>query len=250
MIKSLVRILIAAYLLAAVLIFVYQRDFIYYPSLKYDHLLTIEQFLNDNEQIEVVVLNEDKEKAILYFGGNGESVVHNSPDFAKAFPQHTIYLVNYRGYAGSSGEASEKALYADAVYIFDRIKNRHESISVVGRSLGSGIATFLASTRAINKLVLVTPFDSIEQIAQDTFPFYPISILLKDKYDSADRIKDVESSTLVILAEHDKVIPLKYSARLIAAFPPHQITVKTILAVGHNDLSNTEEYYFLLKKFI
>lgn len=238
------------YLLMAVLLFVFQRDFIYYPSLKYEHLLTIEPFLNENERIEVVVLNEGKENAILYFGGNGESVVHNSHGFANAFAEHTVYLVNYRGYAGSSGVATEKALYSDAHYIYDVIKDRHSTVSVLGRSLGSAIATYLAATRVIEKLVLITPFDSIQRLAQEAFPFYPIEILLKDKYDSVSRIKNIESQTLIIVAEQDKIIPLKNSVRLIEAFPIQQITVITILGKGHNDLSTTKEYYSLLQNFM
>lgn len=249
-IKSLARILISVYLLMTLLIYTFQRDYIYYPSLKYQHGLTIEQFSNEGEQIEVVVLNEGKENAILYFGGNGESVVHNSAGFAEVFADYTVYLVNYRGYAGSSGTPSEKALYSDGHVIFDTLEKRHDTVSLIGRSLGSGVASFIASTRIVKKLVLITPFDSIEQIAKDAFPFYPISYLLQDKYDSVSRIKDIESQTLVILAEHDEIIPLKNSVRLIDAFPMQQVTVKTVLAAGHNDLSSKGDYFVFLQSFM
>ena len=241
---------ISVYLLIAVLLFVFQRAFLYFPTAKLAHTFTIVQFLNEEERVEVLVLNERQENAILYFGGNAESVVHSSPDFATAFPAHTVYLVNYRGYAGSSGKPTEKAFYADAQHIYDIIEKRHANVSVIGRSLGSGVATFLAATREIHRMALITPYDSIQRIAQDRFPIYPISILLKDKYNSVDRINAIESKTLVILAEHDNVIPLKYSVRLIEAFPQQQITVKTILGAGHNDLSDTDEYYLLLRNFM
>ncbi|MEH6823526.1 MAG: alpha/beta hydrolase [Motiliproteus sp.] len=248
--KFLAGLTISAYFLIAILLFVFQRDLIYFPSATYAHTLTIEPFLNEGERVEVVVLNESNENAILYFGGNAESVVHSSVSLANAFPAHTLYLVNYRGYGGSSGNPTEQALYSDAQYIYDIVEKRHADVSVIGRSLGSGIATFLASTRAIRQMVLVTPYDSIQRIAQDRFPIYPMTILLKDKYDSVDRIKEIESRTLVILAEHDKVIPLKYSVRLIEAFPEQQITVKTILGAGHNNLSDGDEYYVLLQNFM
>ena len=243
-------LVISVYLLIAVLLFVFQRAFLYFPTAKLAHTFTIEQFLNEEERVEVLVLNERQENAILYFGGNAESVVHSSPDLAAAFPAHTVYLVNYRGYAGSSGKPTEKAFYADAQHIYDIIEKRHANVSVIGRSLGSGVATFLAATREIHRMALITPYDSIQRIAQDRFPIYPISILLKDKYNSVDRINAIESKTLVILAEHDNVIPLKYSVRLIEAFPQQQITVKTILGAGHNDLSDTDEYYLLLRNFM
>ena len=99
-------------------------------------------------------------------------------------------------------------------------------------------------------MALITPYDSIQRIAQDRFPIFPTSILLKDKYNSVERINEIESPTLVILAENDEVIPLRYSVRLIEAFPEQQIIVKTILGAGHNNLSNTDEYYSLLRNFM
>lgn len=248
--KILAGLVISAYLAIALLLFVFQRDLIYLPTAKYTHDFETEQFSIDGERIDVVVINKGNQSAILYFGGNGESVVHSAPSLSKTFPDHTLYLVNYRGYGGSSGNPSEKAIYADAQHIYDLIEKRHSNVSVIGRSLGSGVATFLASTRAINKMVLITPYDSIQRMAQDQFPYLPISILLKDKYNSVDRVKGIKSRTLVILAERDNVIPPKYSKRLVEAFRKQQVTVKTILGAGHNNLSNTDEYHRFLRDFM
>ncbi|MEH6652178.1 MAG: alpha/beta hydrolase [Motiliproteus sp.] len=250
LIKTLAAVALSAYLLMGLVLFVFQRDFLYFPTAKQPHRLLIEPFSNQGERIEVVVLNPGNDDAILYFGGNAESVILGAPRLAKALTEHTLYLVNYRGYGGSSGSPTEQALYSDAQSIYDAIKNRHAEVSVVGRSLGSGIATLLASTRAVSKLVLITPFDSIQRIAQDRFPLYPMALLLKDRYNSVDRIQTIESKTLIILAEHDEVIPLKYSARLIDAFQEQQISVKIIAGTGHNSLSNGDEYYALLQHFI
>lgn len=250
LVKSLVTVALSAYLLMGILLFVFQRDFLYFPTAKSSHRLTIESFLNQGQRIEVVVLNAGNDSAILYFGGNAEAVNDNAPSLAKALPKHTLYLVNYRGYGGSSGSPTEQALYSDAQFIYDAVENRHATVSVIGRSLGSGVATLLASTRAVSKLVLITPYDSIQRIAQDRFPLYPITLLLKDRYNSVDRIQAIESKTLVILAEHDEVIPVKSSARLIDAFPEQQVSVKIIAGAGHNSLSNGDEYYALLQRFI
>ena len=241
--------LVSVYILVALLLFVFQRGLLYFPTGKYAHHLPVEQYLNEGERIDVVVLNPNQQDAILYFGGNGESIVHSAVAFTDVFEQ-TVYFVNYRGYGGSTGQPTEQALYSDAQYIYDVIKKRHSKISVIGRSLGSGVATFLAASRPIDKMALITPYNSIQQIAQDRFPVYPMSILLKDKYVSVDRVKNIESRTLVLLAERDRVIPKEYSMRLIAAFPEHQIIVKTMPNTGHNSLSDTDEYYLLLQKFM
>ncbi len=249
-VKGFILIGSVSYLLSAVLLFAFQRELLYYPSESYQHDYAIESFSNEGEKIDVVILNQNKQKAILYFGGNGESVVHNSPKFQVLFPGHTVYLVNYRGYGGSTGEPTETGLYSDALHIFDKVQARHSHLTLIGRSLGTGIVTFLASSRDLDKLVLITPYDSIENVAQNKYPIYPISILLKDKFDSVSRAGKIVAETLVILAEHDQIIPKIHSDKLIAALSKKQLTVKTVLGKDHVDLSHSDEYNHFLSRFI
>ena len=171
-------------------------------------------------------------------------------DFLTAFPLHTVYLFNYRGYGGSSGQPTEEGIYSDALSLFDKVQEKQAIISVMGRSLGSGAATYLASKRPVEKMVLVSPYDSIKSVAQNKFPIYPMFLLLKDKYDSIGRVKEIQAKTIVLMAENDEVIPKKHSLRLISEFPTEQITVKTISDTGHNDISNKMEYYDHLKSFL
>jgi len=222
---------------------------LYFPTEKVNHNYDRESFNNENEYIDVVVLNKGKKKAILYFGGNGESVICNANDFLTALPSYTVYLLNYRGYGGSTGKPEEQAIYSDALCLFDRVQKYHLNISVIGRSLGSGVATFLATKRTIEKLALVTPYDSMESVAQNRLLIYPMVLLLKDKYDSLSRVKYIKVKTLAIIAENDKVIPRKHSVRLVKEFPSTQISVKIINGVGHNDLSDKKEYYNYLRNF-
>ena len=238
------------YILFALLLFFFQRNFLYFPSSEYKHPYQTQIFHHDNESINVIVLNQGREKSILYFGGNAEAVVNNAADYIKNFPEHTIYLVNYRGYGGSSGSPDEQALYSDALAIYDQIKSKYQNVSVIGRSLGTGIATYIASKRNIEKMILITPFDSIENIAGSQYPMFPISFLLKDKFDSAGRVNEISAATLIVLAEHDKVIPLKNSMRLIDTFPASQISVITIRSSGHNSISEREKFHITLTEFM
>lgn len=237
------------YLLVGLLLFVFQRNFIYLPTPRIDHPYEQISFKNEEESIEVIVLNKNKDKAIMYFGGNGESVVYNGDDFRKNFPNHTVYMVNYRGYGGSSGSPGERAIYADAVHIFEKINETHSGISIIGRSMGSGIATYLAATQNVDKLVLVTPFDSMQSIAQGKILIYPMALLLKDKYDSLGRVEAIKAEILLIIAGKDEIIPRKNSMRLANAFPQSRITVKTVGKSGHNNLASFAEYHTLLAQF-
>ncbi len=241
---------LSIYLLLGLLLFVFQRQFIYFPTPAIEHSFSREQFINAGERLEVLSLNTGRKKALLYFGGNAESVLVSAPELATVLADYSIYAVNYRGYGNSSGSPSETALYSDAQFIFDRLAVRHSRVTVMGRSLGSGVASFLAAHRKIDRLVLVTPFDSIRHLAQDRFPLYPMSLLLRDDYDSVGRAGSITAPTLVVLAKNDRVIPLRYSTLLIEALPPEQLQVKTLAGVGHNDLSVIDDYYRHLREFL
>ena len=242
--------LILSYVLLCALVFIYQRNFLYFPTPKYNHPYPTLNFHNENETIKVIVLNKGKENAILYFGGNGEAVLNNAQEFIHDFPYHTVYLVNYRGYGGSSGNPTEDAIYADALHIYDELKLRHKRISIIGRSLGTGVATYVGAERNVHKISLITPFDSIENVAKTHYPIFPVALLLKDKHDSIPRVNRIKAPILIMLAEFDKVIPFEHSKRLIDAFPPAQISARTIANTGHNDISGPEEYHALLSEFM
>jgi hypothetical protein len=226
-----------------------QRKLIYYPTGKIPHSFPQLKLVNQNEAIEVIVLNEGKNEALLYFGGNAEAVIYNAEDFLTAFPLHTVYLLNYRGYGESTGHPTEKGIFSDAILLFDKVQEKHQKISVIGRSLGSGVAVYLASKRPLHKMALITPYDSIKSLGQSKFFIFPVFLLLKDKYDSLRRVKHIQAQTIALVAENDEVIPKKHSIRLINEFPPEQITAITINNSGHNDISYKEEYYQHLKDF-
>jgi len=234
----------------AALLYINQRDFIYFPSKAVDHIGDDITYQINDENIKVNVINKDQEQAIIYFGGNAEAVAYNINTFSEIFPSHTLYLFNYRGYGGSSGTPTEKNNYSDALAIFDILKKKHKDITIIGRSLGSGVATFIASKREIKKLVLITPFDSIQNIAQKTFPIYPMSLLLKDKYNSAKIAHLIKTNVLLLIAENDTIIPRKNSNNLASKFTKEQLTIRVISDTGHNTISTKMAYYQALSDFI
>ena len=237
------------YVLIGAVLFFYQRKLIYFPTAKIPHDYEQQQLIHDNITLEVIVLNQGQKEAIIYFGGNAESVVFSAENFLDTFPRQTVYLLNYRGYGGSSGQPTEDGIYADALFLFDKVLEKQATISVIGRSLGSGVATYLASKRPVKKMALISPFDSITRVAQNNFMIFPMFLMLLDKYDSISRVKDIKAETFVLIAEHDEVIPRIHSQRLIDEFPAEQITVKIIADSRHNDISEKVEYYQLLKDF-
>ena len=242
--------ILGVYLVIGLFLFVNQRDFLYHPTKKvstnYKHLF----LLNDNEKINVIILNEGQENAILYFGGNAESMAKSADYIAGQFPGLTVYLMEYRGYGFSTGQASEKALYSDALKLYDLAKKEHGGISVGGRSLGTAIATYVAAHRMVSKLALITPFDSIVSVAQGRYPLYPVKFLLHDQYDSASMVKEIKAKTFIVIAQNDKVIPRLNTEKLIEIFPKDQVMIEVIENRGHVDISSDARYYKIMKDFI
>jgi esterase/lipase len=159
--------------------------------------------------------------------------------------------MDYRGYGKSSGEANEEGLYSDALKLYDSIKEKHKRISVGGRSLGSAVATYVASKREVSKLALITPFDSIVSVGQKRYPMYPAGLMLHaNRYDSISRVKEISAETFIVIAGDDKVIPRKNTQNLINAFKGKKLKIDTIKNRGHNDISSDERYYRIMQDFI
>jgi pimeloyl-ACP methyl ester carboxylesterase len=180
--------------------------------------------------------------AIVYFGGNGEDVAYNLPEFSSAFPQHALYLMNYRGYGGSSGTPTEQAIHQDAQALFDWVHARHAHVVVMGRSLGSGVAIRLATERPAARLVLITPYSSIVELGARQFPYFPVRWLARDKYESWRYAPKLTVPTLLIAAENDEVIPRASTDDLYSRFKPGVASLQVIPGVGHNTIGNSPLY--------
>jgi pimeloyl-ACP methyl ester carboxylesterase len=255
MIRTLLLIAAVAaliYLGLCVALFLAQRSFIYYPQPQFPGDNTPALTLTvDGERLRVSTRPRSGEDApagaVIYFGGNAESVSFSLPTLAAAFPERSLYAMNYRGYGGSTGRPTEAALVADARVLFDRVHADHANIIVIGRSLGSGVAIQLATERPVERLILITPFDSLLNLAARQFGFFPLRWLMLDKFESWRYAPKVTAPTQLIAAEHDEVVPASSTAALYKHFPPSVATLTTILGVGHNSISESPAYIPLLR---
>ncbi|MNN24940.1 putative aminoacrylate hydrolase RutD [compost metagenome] len=240
----LVVILAALYLALCLLLFVFQRSLIYYPQPRAaESSATLLTLPVDDAQVLVSVRAQHGPKALIYFGGNAEDVSRSLPGYAVAFPDHALYFMHYRGFGGSSGSPSEEAIARDAMALFDKVYADHPQITVVGRSLGSGVAVRLASARPATKLVLVTPYNSLEELAVRQFRWLPVHWLLKDRFESWRYAAHIAVPTKLIAAEHDEVIPGASTQRLYRHFLPGVASLQVVPGAGHNSISDSPEYF-------
>jgi pimeloyl-ACP methyl ester carboxylesterase len=241
-------VLLGLYLGACALLYFNQRSLIYFPQPRtYGGPSTRATLERPDASLALSVRPHDGPKALIYFGGNAEDVSRSLPVLAAAFPKHSLYLLHYRGYGESTGVPSEAAIHGDSLALFDKVRAEHPGITILGRSLGSGVAVRLASERPIDRLVLVTPYNSFQELGAGKFPYFPIRWLLKDKFESWRYAPRITVPTLLIAAEHDEVIPRASTEALFHHFSPGVARLEVIPGTGHNSISSDPLYLTLLK---
>lgn len=245
-------LLVAAYIAASLLLYWQQRSMIYFGGFtRTDVAQTDFAIERDGVLLRGWVVNPGQSRAVIYFGGNAESIQDNRSALAAALPGTTSYLLAYRGYGASEGDATEPLLLADAEALYDHVQVRHPRapISVIGRSLGSGVASHLAARRAVSRVVLVTPFDSLVAVAQSHYPFLPVGLLMRERYESFRKLPLHLGPVLIIRAEDDEIVPAASTRRLVQALPREAMIV-VLQGAGHNTLSSDRKYWDVIGRFL
>jgi len=244
-------LLAIGYLLIAVLLYLLQRNLLFFPVPARDGIpaeaITLK---NKNLSLHGWVLNKGHQKSLIYFGGNAEDITNNINLFEDLFKNYTVYLINYRGYGKNLGEPTQQGLFSDSIAIYDQISGLHSSISLMGRSLGSGVAVYLASKRNIKKLLLLTPYDSLAEVAQMHYPFFPVRYLIKDRFESKIYAKNINTPTLIVTAELDRVVPIKHAQKLRDQFTKAMVSYHLIAGAEHNNVTSFPSYRKVVEAFI
>jgi uncharacterized protein len=244
-------VIFTAYLLMCCVLYVAQDRLLYFPTPESRPAGATALWVQSRGiGLKVLQLRGDARRALLYFGGNAEDVAAKVAEFEANFPDRTVYLVHYRGYGGNPGKPSEQLLIEDAQAIYDEISRRHEAVAVMGRSLGSGIATALAATRPVERVILVTPYDSIAKVAADHYGWAPVRWLIRDSYNSVRRMQDVHVPVLVLIAARDDVVLRARSDALVAAIPENLRYVKIFEDANHNDINLNPGYRQQVREFL
>ena len=186
----------------------------------------------------------------IYFAGRGEDVRATAQALHWLPEGFGFAAVNYRGVADSEGHPSEIASVADAIQFANHLRKAFPQarLHVVGRSLGTGVAIQLVAQQDFSSLQLVTPYDSMLEVAKKRFPLVPLSLLLRNRFDSLTHCAEVAAKTQVLLAERDDVVLPERSQKLIAAWPT-PISVQTVPASDHHSIMGLEATWLHLVDF-
>ena len=219
--------LIIAYLVLIIFIYFYQRNLLYHPSennyqndnikFNYDEI-----FIKVEEEIQLKswIIRKDlkKFKTLVIFHGNAGDLSNRIYKLNELYKLDiNILLISWRGFSGNKGSPTEKNLYADAKASIKWLNEqgvKNSQIILYGESLGSGVAVEIGKENNFNSIILESPFTSIENSAKIYYPYLPVKLLLKDRYDSISKIKTINIPILIMHGKKDDVIPFSMGKEL------------------------------------
>tara|TARA_X000001036_G_scaffold221848_1_gene207599 strand:- start:210 stop:1010 length:801 start_codon:yes stop_codon:yes gene_type:complete len=219
--------LIIAYLVLIIFIYFYQRNLLYHPSennyqndnikFNYDEI-----FIKVEEEIQLKswIIRKDlkKFKTLVIFHGNAGDLSNRIYKLNELYKLDiNILLISWRGFSGNKGSPTEKNLYADAKASIKWLNEqgvKNSQIILYGESLGSGVAVEIGKENNFNSIILESPFTSIENSAKIYYPYLPVKLLLKDRYDSISKIKKINTPILIMHGKKDDVVPFSMGKEL------------------------------------
>ena len=175
---------------------------------------------------------------VILFHGNAGNISHRL-DYLRMFHDlgFAALIIDYRGSGRSSGKASEEGSYVDAAtawrHASEVLGYPAERIVLFGESLGGAVAAQLAAARKPGALVVASTFTSMPDLGAEIYPWLPIRLLARIRYDSRERLTHVRSPVLVIHSRQDDIIPFAHGERLFAAAMDPKRFLE--IAGGHNE---------------
>lgn len=177
---------------------------------------------------------------VIYFHGNTENV-NRYAKYASNFTKHgyEVLMPDYPTYGKSTGELTEDNMYKQAkeVYKLAHSKFSADHIIVYGRSLGTGVASYIAAKEPCGRLILETPFYSIPDLFRTYAPIYPASRMAHFKFPVSEYLKQVKEPVIIFHGTSDHTIPYRCAAKLKMVLKPTDEFV-TIKNGAHNNLNN------------
>jgi pimeloyl-ACP methyl ester carboxylesterase len=188
-------------------------------------------------RVPAAIGSAEPSQLLLGFGGNAWNADDVALYLHQLFPGAEVVAFHYRGYRPSGGHPSAQALLVDALVLFDHLQQLSTPgrMVAVGFSIGAGVAAYLARHRPLAGTILVTPFDSLERLARDHYPWAPVGLLLRHRLPTVDFVRATPTPTALIAAGRDRVVPARRSEPLRRA-APRLVFDRTVADAGHNDL--------------
>lgn len=223
----------AIYGLLCVAVFLFQGHLVYFPARTLDATPASIGLRYEDVRLETdsgntlhgwYVPGAESARTLLFLHGNAGNISHRL-DSLRIFNHLglNVLIIDYSGYGESSGKPSESQTYDDAFtawrYLTGNRGIASERIVVFGRSLGGGVATWLAARETPGALIVESTFISVPELAKKYYPIVPIKWLVRIRYDNVSRMPSVRCPVLVIHSRDDDLVPFAHGRTVFAAAP-------------------------------
>ena len=256
--------LVSFYVLLLIIVFFFQRNLLYHPSV--DNYINDEVAKEPTEIEKVKITTKDKinligwfhnknlenSKTILFFHGNAGSLENRTYKLNHLKSLNLNFLIiAWRGFSGNKGKPNEMGLYEDAASAIKWLKTKgieEKNIILYGESLGTGVVVEIAQNKNYAGVILESPFTSMVNIGKKHYPFFPVSFLLKDKFESYKKMANISVPVLVIHGKVDKIVPYVMGKKMyeLANEPKFFYSQE----YGDHMVDYDEKLLLALKKFI
>jgi len=264
MIWIIIATVVILYLCLLAVMYFLQPGMVYFPSRSME--LTPGQIGLDFEEVNLktadgvtihgwMILANPARATLLFCHGNGGNI-SNRLESIQQFHQLglSVFIFDYHGYGKSGGKPGEKETYFDAEaawnYLAETRGLNPDSIIIFGRSLGGAVAVWLAAEHRPGALIIESSFLSLPDIAAHHYPFLPVKLLARYRYDSAKNLKKVEAPILIIHSPEDDLIPFEHGQKLyeLAGEPKEFLEISG----DHNDgyLNSDPDYRRGIEAFL
>ena len=212
--------IILCYLLILVFVFFYQRNLLYHPfennyssdkiNFSYDEVF-IPTSSGNNLKGWFHKKDLNKKKTLVFFHGNAGDLRNRiyKLNLIKDFDINFL-IVAYRGFNGNKGKPTEEGLYEDARSTLNWLAKqmvKEDQIIIYGESLGTGVSIEIAQNKKFSGIILESPFTSMVDAGKFYYPYLPVSLLLKDRYETIKKLENINIPILIMHGKKDKIVP-------------------------------------------
>ncbi len=187
-------------------------------------------------------------ESLFYLGGISQDSVGLIYKLSQCYKNYQILTFDYRGYGNSKGTPSQKYLYEDSLHVSKIFKKYYGNFSILGYSIGSSVAAFVASKQRVKNLFLIGAFDSIKNMAKIKYPYIP-SFLIRYKFDTQSYVRYVNCDTYLIYSIDDEIVYPKCSLDLKQSIK-HLVQYKELRGYNHHQILCCDETIVLVKKVL
>lgn len=255
------KVIVGLYIVLCGALYFIQEKFIFFPQVlesnyQFDFEQDFEEFnleTTDGHLLSGLLFKADSTKGLIFYLHGNAGSLSSWGNIAKTYTDlnYDLFLIDYRGFGESEGSInSEEQMFEDNQIAYDALKRSYDeaAITILGYSIGTGLASKLASENKPKRLILQAPYYSLTDMMRERFPFAP-AFLLKYKFATHEYLKKCNMPISIFHGNRDKVIDFKHSIKLKEKFK-NKLELIELHGQGHNGMSNNQDYQISLKKIL